>query len=179
MDNSKKSFSWEHVRDFSDHHTGVVVRVNATDQHRPRYSFEIGRQVDDREYLARHFSVFVGGQGKVELTRPSLVETITRLVAEAEKFVLERCQEREDEIIEERMAKEKAQMERGKPKNPPGLKKLGKASKIVRVQPKEEPTPEAQGGLSDVLPLSPPDSAPMAPLDEIEEQPVAAEEVSQ
>lgn len=125
MEQRKQKPEWKVIKDFVNEEAGIVVRVSATDAYRPRYSYEVGRKLpnSDDNRIARHFGVFVEGQGKVNL-RASLAEKTMRLVFDAEMWILNKCQEREDEIVEEKCAREQRDMDREKPKQRPGLKSL-------------------------------------------------------
>jgi hypothetical protein len=123
--NNVKKVQWTLVKTFEDPQYGIVVSVNQSDQYRPRYSYEIGyrpKSVGQEGYARRQLPLMATGQGKIKIE--SLGNAITRLTSEAELWVEARCQAREDEIIAEKIARERNDLERGKPKQKPGLKKL-------------------------------------------------------
>lgn len=114
---SREKQTWEHVKSFQD---GIcVVKVTMLSGYRPRYSFQIGRANEDGGVVA-HYGVFVDTALGKSTLRESIADKICKLVGEAEAWILERTQVREDEIIEQRITKEKTQADFGKHAKPMG-----------------------------------------------------------
>jgi hypothetical protein len=102
---------WVHVKDIQD--GNLIVKITELQAYRPRYSIEVGRANEDNK-LIRHFGVFVDTHlGKVSI-RESLGARIKLLVEQAESWVIERTQERENVIMQERIDKEQEEADRGK-----------------------------------------------------------------
>lgn len=106
---------------------GYVVRVTGNDAYRPRYTIQIGRDMPKEGKLGTYLPVYVeDGLGKASLRDGSFAQTLASLIAQAEAWILKVSQEREDEIITSRLARETKDIERGKKSARPGLKKIGK-----------------------------------------------------
>lgn len=91
----------------------IAITISATNTWRPQYSLSIWKI--NGEQIYRYFPLHFAGKGKVESAKPSMGAQIAKLYCEAEQWCLEQAQKREDEIIGELEAKEKAQLERQKP----------------------------------------------------------------
>jgi hypothetical protein len=114
-----KKPSWTVVKEFEE--SGVLVEVSASDTARSRYSIRIGRR---GERGAMPFlPLYLQGQGSVRVV--SVAQTIEKLVRLAEDFVREEAQKKEDEYIEQRIARETRQVEREGKKKRGGYKQAG------------------------------------------------------
>lgn len=97
--------NWQDIKIFTADGTDLAVRVQCSDGHRPLYSYAIGRMRDGR------FITFIRPQTTVENCTVNLtpfpLETLGRLIAQAEQLIHGRLQEREDEFLLKRQAKER------------------------------------------------------------------------
>jgi hypothetical protein len=112
-DDNRSSKVWIPIKSFR--RDVVVVQVTQLQGYRPRYSIEVGRINEDGK-IRRHFGIFtlyeLGSQVKI---RESLGKTIASLVEEAEDWIVRVTQEREEQILEERITSEEKEANRGKP----------------------------------------------------------------
>lgn len=96
--------SWEHARDFTDAGSGLTVRVMKLPLRYPKFSFEVGRIVDND--FKRHFRPVTRIENaQVNLT-PFPTEVLVGLVAKAEHFVYEELQFIEDSNMEAKIFRE-------------------------------------------------------------------------
>lgn len=103
---------WEHVKSFQD---GIcLVRVTMIPGFRPRYSIQIGRANEDGGII-QFFGVFIDTKLSKCALRESIAESLSTLIKQAEAWILEQCQTREDEILEAKIQKEEASANQGKP----------------------------------------------------------------
>ncbi len=140
----KPPVEWKWVKDFEDD-IGLLVRVTESQQFRPRYSMEIGKMGHENKLL-RHIGVMSEGQGKIRLTH-DLGYRISELMKEAQRWIEEKMQANEDRFIEEKANREKAEMDRGKPVQRPGLKRIAKVDPVSEdptALPKALPSEEVQ-----------------------------------
>lgn len=75
---------WEHAKDFDK--GNVVVRVTKLVQERPRYSMQLLRRCNDGK-MQRHFGVFIAFGDGLPTVKDSIAETVSNLIAEAERWV--------------------------------------------------------------------------------------------
>jgi hypothetical protein len=75
---------WKLVKEFNDEDKDVNVRITLSDK--GIYSYHIGRSVDDHRQ-SRHFGIFI--VKKTRKINNSRIESITRLVTEAETWIQE------------------------------------------------------------------------------------------
>jgi len=116
------AMEWKVIKEFRD--LGIAVTVSATDSHRPMYSLSVWKVNGEQVY--RFFPLrFRSALGKVE-AEGSLAPVVAKLIAAAEEWCFEMAQAREDEIISELEAKERAEADKGKQKKPRGTHAYGK-----------------------------------------------------
>lgn len=106
MQKNSFSITWERDIDFTDHETGLTVRVNRSNHHpRKKYSYQIGRLLEDSEKLWPFIPVFVtvesGNVVDVNVS-PSSVEALFRQV---HAYIQRKTQEQENEIINAKKAR--------------------------------------------------------------------------
>lgn len=106
----------------------LIVRVSKTDEYVPKYSIKMGRFRQDGNIVGSNIPIYTRGKGKIEITRVSAV--LAKLVKDAEDWIHNEAQYREDEIIDEKVRKE----EKGTKKyeQPKGLSALGKMDAAKR-----------------------------------------------
>jgi hypothetical protein len=97
--------SWTFVRDFIDENSRLVVHIMAQEGLRIRYSYEIGRLNPTGKFI-RYFSAFSEVTNyRVKIKRLN-IQVLTMLVGQAEDWMEEECQRREDEILEQKRTRE-------------------------------------------------------------------------
>lgn len=106
----------------------LIVRVSKTDEYAPKYSIKMGRFRPDGNIVGSNIPIYTRGMGKIEIARVSAV--LAKLVKDAEDWIHNEAQYREDEIIEAKVKKE----EKGTKKyeQPKGLSALGKMDAAKR-----------------------------------------------
>lgn len=115
--NDRRKVNWSVVKDFELN--GIVVEVSASDTERPRYSVRIGRRGE--RGTVSFVPLYIEGQGKVRVT--SIVDTMSKLLQEAQEFVEEQAQTHEDEYIAKRIERETREAARdGKKRRSSGYK---------------------------------------------------------
>ncbi len=115
--NDKPKLNWNVVKEFEEN--GILVEVSASDATRTRYTVRIGRR-GERGSIP-FLPLYTIGQGKVSVV--SVVETVSKLLLQAEKFVEEQAQVQEDAYLSERIERESRQVEReGKKRRGPQYK---------------------------------------------------------
>lgn len=113
----RPKITWKIVKEFEEN--SVVVQVSASDTARPRYTYRIGRRGENG--LIPYLQAFVEGQGAVKVR--SLVDTIAKLLDEAEQYVQIEAQRAEDEWIAKRIERDERGAARdGKKKRKAGYK---------------------------------------------------------
>src|ERR1700730_10341311 len=123
--------TWTIAKDFMDENTRTVVHVMVQDGFRKRYSYEIGR-LNPTGKLVRFFSAMAEVTNfKVRVRRLDM-QILTMLIGQAEDWIEEQCQRREDEILEEKQGREEERLIQEKPVVKPGLKTLSKIDAVVR-----------------------------------------------
>jgi hypothetical protein len=100
---------WVNVKMFSK--DGLSVQVEMLDGWRPRYRVRLGA-LRGEDFLPT-ILVRLEGQGKVQIHR--VQDTVSALLTEAEDWVHNEAQHRENQILEERIVKETKQVNFGKP----------------------------------------------------------------
>jgi hypothetical protein len=137
---------WKKVQEFEEN--GIIVSVSRLEAShgRPKFNIEISSRSKSGRPV-RYFPMFIDGQGKVSVRRIS--GFVAKLINEAEDWIDEQAQKREDEFIEQRQAREMKQLDRDKPRPQAGIKTLGKrdgaikaAQKTVTEKPAETPAVE-------------------------------------
>ena len=124
----EKRVEW--VRDREFHQDGIVVTVWKLPLRRPRFRYEIGCKVEDKVF--RQFSVFIEGQGRLQLTHSFDAKTTAKLVDDAVEYIRAEAQTYEDERIDRMQTYESRGQERDRPAEHKGLKKLAARDKILR-----------------------------------------------
>lgn len=104
--------NWENAKDFQK--DNIIVRVTKLQGYRPRYSLQIGRANEDNKVM-RHFGVFMDFANGNATLRKSIANDVALLIAEAEAWIEQKTQERESEILEERIYKDTQAANRDKP----------------------------------------------------------------
>jgi len=99
--NNRPKIEWVPAKDFEV--SGFRVRIQMSKGFRPRYSLSVGRVNQDGKFVP-FLPIFVEGQGKVKIKRISTI--ISELLAASEDWIHNECQIREDQIIEEKQARE-------------------------------------------------------------------------
>lgn len=117
--------------------SGVCVTVSRqedTRSRRMRYSYSIGRKVAGKDKPLSHLQAYVDTRsviGKADL-RSNLDEIVTA-VKEAEAWIAAEAQALEDRFMDERLAREKKQVDRNRgPAPKPGIGTLGKRDGAMR-----------------------------------------------
>jgi hypothetical protein len=134
---------WVPVKDITDEATGLTVRITKRDGFRAQFSTELLRrqETNGQVRFVRHIGIFsTTSNSRVAVTRVRLV--VATIFEQAEDWIHNELQIREDEILEEKLSREQAQLSRDKPKQRPGLKALAKQDKAAKEaqKPKEEPS---------------------------------------
>lgn len=131
--NSKKA-EREYMTEFVDANTRIAVRVQRTQAFRPYYSLVIGRFVEHDN--GETFVPYLPVRAEVELAKVQSIQDHTKLVsglvADATEWIRTKLQEREDEIIASKQAREQRDMDRDKPNARPGLKQLSRIDRIAK-----------------------------------------------
>lgn len=121
--------TWAPVHLCHDESTGLCVSVQKSNHYWPKYSIQIGRMGDRIvPYIPVHTR---GDLARVSLT-PTNTDTLTLLVLRAEAWIQEDATRISEERLAERQRREQEQLDRGKPKQRPGLKELAKRDKAAR-----------------------------------------------
>jgi hypothetical protein len=128
----RKQMTWVDCKDFKETlgTLDLVVRVSRSDEFVPKYSIKLGRLRPDN-MVTMNIPIFARGQGKISIVRVG--EALARLTKEAEDFVHNAVQYREDEVIDGRQEKERRGMK--KDEQPKGLGALGKMDAAKRSAP--------------------------------------------
>lgn len=119
---------WETVKKITQEGVDLEVTINKLALFRPIYSMHIGG-TEGKKYLR----VFAKGQGKVEVT-PVNLEQLCIMVREAEEWIRQDRQKREDEIIAFQQKREE-KFDRGKKEE----KRTGKTEKNRNKHREERP----------------------------------------
>lgn len=120
---------WVKDREFTQ--GDVVVTVWKLPLRRPKFRFDIScKGRDDRVF--RSFLVHFSGKGKLQMHHGCNVAALQNLVTEAEGYIQGEAQVVEDERIDQMVAYEERDLNKGKPRQPPGLKKLAKQDAAMR-----------------------------------------------
>ena len=107
------SKSWELVKVFED--GNLRIRITKSDHHpRPRYSMELTR-INEDDKSVRHFGVYIETSNAQCKLRESIADRVCKLWRQAEDWILEASQIREDEIWNEKRTREEVQANRDKP----------------------------------------------------------------
>lgn len=133
-DNKFVKGEWEHAIDFHDEDSGMVLRVRElTGVYKPIYSYELGRANADKKF-SRHFAVQLEIVNGIVSIRSNSVDfkAMDKLVQQANQWVLDSRQVREDEIMQEKRDREESQIEREKPRIKPGLKTLSRQDALKK-----------------------------------------------
>ena len=105
---------------------------------RPKFRFDIGclgKEEDDRVF--RGFIVGFRGRGKLRMFHDCEPEVLSALVDEALDYMYAEAQASEDKWVERRIHYEEKDLNRGKPRQRPGLKRLGKMDAMSKLLSKE------------------------------------------
>jgi hypothetical protein len=125
-----KQMTWTDCKDFKDTVGPIelVVRVSKTDEYVPKYSIKMGRFRPDGNIVGSNIPIYARGRGKIDIARVGVV--LAKLVKDAEDWVHNEAQIREDEIIDDKVRRE----EKGTKKyeQPKGLGALGKMDAVKR-----------------------------------------------
>jgi len=122
--NERSKISWTIIKEFEEN--GILVEISESSAYRPQYNVRVGRR-GERGTIP-FLQLRVEGQGKVRVVDVS--ETVAKLLSEAQKFVEDRAQDREDKFIAERIERESKQVEReGKKRRPSGYRHHGSRQK--------------------------------------------------
>jgi len=119
----QKDRVWKDCQDFKETvgQMELCVRVSCSDEWVPKYNLKTGRLRPDGG-ISFSIPIYARGQGRIDIVRVSAV--LAKLVKDAEDWIHNEVQHREDEIIEARQTKEKRGMK--KDETPKGLGALGK-----------------------------------------------------
>jgi hypothetical protein len=119
--------SWTVAKDFCtkvevdgyDFQYTLVARISRSDGYRPRFSVVIGRYITkeqgEKAKITMYLPVFARAHNAKVTVNP-IHDAVSGLLYEAQAWIREQCQERENEILEERIEKEKQIMEKSKVK---------------------------------------------------------------
>jgi len=137
-----KQMTWTDCKDFKDSvgTLELVVRVSKTDEYIPKYSIKMGRFRPDGNIVGSNIPIYARGKGKIDIVRVGVV--LAKLVKDAEDWIHNEAQIREDEVIDDKVRRE----EKGTKKfeQPKGLGALGKMDAAKRqVQAPQPPAAEA------------------------------------
>jgi hypothetical protein len=108
----------------------VTVVVKRSNHHRARYSYEI--VFAGRERPSRFCYVRTSGEGTGRIEIEVAAHSIESAVIDAENYIRDMYQAQEDEAIDRKAAKERANADRDKPVQKPGLKALSKRDAQAR-----------------------------------------------
>lgn len=125
--------TWTHAKEFKEDNSRIQVHVMVQDGFRKRYSYEIGR-LNPTGKLVRFFSAMAEVTNfKVKVRRLD-IQILTMLIGQAEDWIEEQCQRREDEILDEKRTREEENLAREKSAGAvkPGLKTIAKADAAKR-----------------------------------------------
>lgn len=131
---------WTNARNFTDETSGVAVVVKKqllpkrypTEIQRPIFSYEICR-ITEQGGFVRYFGALTETyNGKVSFRKVLDTAVVSRLVTEAEQWILDECQAHCDAVIEAKQQRERKEIDRDKPKQQMGLKKLAQRDKLNR-----------------------------------------------
>lgn len=133
----RKQMTWVDCKDFKETlgTLDLVVRVSRSDEFVPKYSIKLGRLRPDN-MVTMNIPIYARGQGKINIVRVG--EVLAKLVKEAEDYVHNSAQYREDQVIDGRQEKEKRGMK--KDEQPKGLGALGKIDAAKRAPSAPETT---------------------------------------
>lgn len=129
--------NWELAREFQEGTISVVVKKQvfpkryANDIPKSIFSFEVCHITPNgpkRFFNARTSTV----NGKVGFHEVVDTDVLTRLIHEAEGYILAESQMHADAVISAMKDREQLQLDRDKPKQKPGLKALAKQDKAKR-----------------------------------------------
>ena len=129
--------TWELAREFQEGTISVVVKKQvfpkryASDIPKSIFSFEVCHITPNgpkRFFNARTSTV----NGKVGFHEVVDTAALTRLIHEAEGYILVESQMHADAVIEAMRDREQAQLDKGKQQQKPGLKALAKQDKAKR-----------------------------------------------
>jgi len=98
---------WEDAKSFTDDDTGLTVRVRKLPLYHPRFNFEIGQMVPERDGKPAYFGRFLRTNFGPGGLQPLNADALVRLIAKAEVFVVEEMQVIEDKIAADKMLAEK------------------------------------------------------------------------
>ena len=138
--NEKKGPEFQEAAVFVSPDGTIAVRVTKRLGYRPAYSFEVCRPNKDNktgvESFARYFQVFTASSsaGRSHITNLFDCNALLTLIMQAEGFIQIESQRRENEILDERRAKEEAEASKGKEASK-GLRTLAKRDKERRGLP--------------------------------------------
>lgn len=141
--NVKRRVEWIPIRDFEcGTEARLVVRVSRADGKPPMYQLQAGRMVvdynTDEPRLIPHIPIKVTRQnGKVTLLAYNS-DILLNLIQDAERHIVNCAQEDEDERMQGLISKETADANRGKGKQPMGLKQLSKRDAANRTAASKE-----------------------------------------
>ena len=130
---NEKRVDWQPDARFEE--GSFVAQVNKLPLRHPRYSFTLMMRIGD-DRTTRFFPVRWKGQGKIDVV--SIAADLQALVRKVEEHVQGKLQEVEDEKIDRMLRREQFELSKSKPRNLPGLKKLAKRDKAMRMFKKDE-----------------------------------------
>lgn len=100
---------WQPEKTFHDVASNLVVKIQKLPLYRPLYSYEVGRMNKDSKFIRFLYSEAVVALGKVAL-RGLDTEALVKLIAEAELYIHEKMQAREDQVLASREERELRQV---------------------------------------------------------------------
>ena len=132
-----RQMTWIDCKDFRESigTLELVVRVSRSDEYVPKYSIRIGRHRADGNLVGSNVPIYARGKGRIDITRVGAV--LAKLVKEAEDYVHNEVQHREDEVIEDKLKKETRGMQKNE--QPKGLGALGKMDAEKRKEKSASP----------------------------------------
>lgn len=110
----------------------LCVKVSRSGDYAPKYNIMVGRKRQDGS-VGMSIPIYARGRGKIEIARVG--EALAKLVKEAEDWIHNELQHREDEIIDEKLKAEAKHTK--KYEQPKGLGALGKmdVAKRAKMEP--------------------------------------------
>lgn len=127
----------EWVRDKEFRNDGMVLTVWVLPLRWPKYRFDIGCEGKEGKVF-RGFMMNLEGRGRVRLSHGFKLDAMKYLLGEAEAYVLDLAQKAEDLRVDRMMASEQRDLSRDRPKQPTGIKTLGKIDKVKRYREHRE-----------------------------------------
>lgn len=130
---NKSTSLWHMEKEFKDESSGIVVRLQKKEGFRPVYSIQVSRMRDDGR-LVPFLPIFIEARNGTVVAVKDNSQVIDALIRQASEYAREAAQMREAEILDAKIEKEKADVNRTKSKPVHGIKTLGKMDHAAKVK---------------------------------------------